>query len=233
MTIRSVPRPVESTQQCDFNAKKDSIEDLDAFPYLELLQIIADSESQPLPSSVPLMDIYPGGGAPLNDYITEQWEHAAQACVQTNLQNNPYYRFKMCGEYTFIWWGIEKKSMETHFDNMLKDENTPLHFASFKHGDGIQKLVASMKDIQALGQWELHTLEDKKCNDNYRCPIKYWSQAIIKCMRRLMQQPPYTKHHIYSPQRCFNIKSPAKLIYTEMHIADIQLETQVGRDTRC
>jgi hypothetical protein len=50
--------------------------------------------------------------------------------------------------------------MQTYYEIVLKKQNTALHFPSFKNGDGIQKLVASMPDNQALGEWELHTLDD-------------------------------------------------------------------------
>jgi hypothetical protein len=68
VTIRSVARGVEHAQRRELNAMKDSFEDLDAFPYLELIEIIADSESQPSPQ-LPQMDIFPGAGAPQIDYI--------------------------------------------------------------------------------------------------------------------------------------------------------------------
>jgi hypothetical protein len=68
VTIRSAARRVEHAQRCELNARKDSFEDLDAFPYLELIEIIADSESQP-PPPLPQMEIFPGAGAPQIDYI--------------------------------------------------------------------------------------------------------------------------------------------------------------------
>jgi hypothetical protein len=114
---------------------------------------------------------------------------------------------------------------------VLKEDNTALRFRSFKNGDGVQKLVASMPDDLALGEWELHTLEDMRWNDNHQRPIKYWSRDTIKSMRWLMRQPAYAEHLIYAPQRCFNSYTPPKRLYTEMHTADWWWEAQVRRDT--
>jgi hypothetical protein len=111
---------------------------------------------------------------------------------------------------------------------VLKEESSALRFPSFKNGDSVQKLVASMPDDQALGEWELHTLEDMRWNDNHQWPNKYWSRDIIKSMRWLMRQPAYAKHFIYPPQRCFNSDTPRNRLYTEMHTADWWWETQVS-----
>ena len=121
--------------------------------------------------------------------------------------------------------------MKTYYDSVLKEENTALRFRLFKNGDRVQKLVASIPDDLALGEWELHSLEDMRWNDNYQRPIKYWSRDIIKSMRWLMRQPTYAEHLIYAPQYCFNSDTPPKLLCTEMHTADWWWETQVRRDT--
>jgi len=55
---------------------------------------------------------------------------------------------------------MKKKGLTTYYDNVLKEENTDLRCPSFKNGDRLKKLMASMPDDQALGVWELHTLED-------------------------------------------------------------------------
>jgi len=232
LTIHSMPGRVEPAQCCEFTANKDSVEDLDAFPYLKHVENIADSDSQPPPPPPPQMETYPPAGTPLSDYIPAPWEHNSQDCLEMNLQNNAYYPFATREEYKYIQCGLKKKGMKTYYDNLLKEENTALRFPSFKNGDDIQKLVARMPDNQALGEWELHTLEDMGWNDNHQWPIKYWSRDIIKIIRWMMRQPSYSEHFIYAPQHCFNSVTPPKRLYTEMHTADWSWETQVSRDTR-
>ena len=88
LTISRAPRLVEPAQRCEFNINKDSVEDLDAFPYLEQVENLVDLESKQLPLP-PRTEIYPGVDIPLIDYISECWQRDTPGCFETNVQINP------------------------------------------------------------------------------------------------------------------------------------------------
>jgi len=109
LTICSAPRYVELAQSHDFNANKDSVENLDPIPYFEHVENITYSESQPLPPPLSRSEIDPGAGAPLMDFTVEPWTRDAQGCFEMNLQNNPSDPFATCEEYKYIPCGIKKE----------------------------------------------------------------------------------------------------------------------------
>ena len=232
LTARSMRRPVEPAQRCQSNSTKDSVDNLDPCPNLELVENIADLGAKPPPPLLPRTKSYPRAGALVSDFIAEPWNRDAQGCLQTNLHNNLYYPFATGEEYKYIQCGIKKKGMKTYYDNVLKEENTGFHFPRFKNRVGVQKLVASIPEDQALGEWELHTLEYMIWNDNHQRPINYFSRDIIRSMRWLRRQQAYTEHLMYAPQRFSNGNTPPKHSYTEMHTADSCWETHVRRDCR-
>jgi hypothetical protein len=77
LTVLSAPQRVEPSQHLEFNTLKDSVEDLDAFSYLERVKHITDLQSQPLLSPLLRTETYTGAVASLGDYIVEACEHEA------------------------------------------------------------------------------------------------------------------------------------------------------------
>jgi len=72
--------------------------------------------------------------------------------------------------------------MKTYYDHVRKDDNTALHFPSFKNRDGIQKLMASMTDNLALGSgnytvsriWNGMTITNALSNTGVKTSSKAW-----------------------------------------------------------
>jgi hypothetical protein len=108
-----MPRCVEPTHLAAIHPIKDSVEDLDAFPYLAHFKDFANSESQPSPPPLAQMGLFPGRGALLSDYIEELWDDA-QGWLETNLQNNFYNPFATCEEYQYIQCGIQQGDGQEH-----------------------------------------------------------------------------------------------------------------------
>jgi hypothetical protein len=120
------------------------------FPYLENLEHIADSKSQPLPPPLPQTETYPSAGATLSNDFAEPFEREAYGCLETKLQHNPWYPFATREKYKYIQREITKKRMKTYNDQVAKQEATAPCFPSFNNGDGIQKIVVNMQDDLAL-----------------------------------------------------------------------------------
>jgi len=59
------------------------------FSYLELLEHVADWETQPPPPSLPQTDTYPSAVALLNDCIAEPWECDAYGLLEMNQKTIP------------------------------------------------------------------------------------------------------------------------------------------------
>jgi hypothetical protein len=108
---------------------------LNGFPYLEHIQKITDSESQP-PPPLPRSEIFHCAAAQLIHFISEPWERDTQDCLDTYLQLNPYNLFATREEYKYIKWGNKKNSMMTFYNNAMKKEYTVLHFRIFNNGNG-------------------------------------------------------------------------------------------------
>jgi hypothetical protein len=101
-------------------------------------------------------------------------------------------------EFKYIQCGMKVMGIKMYYDSMLKEENAAQGFPTIKNRYGFQKLMGLMPVDQAVGERELHTVEDMKCNENHHDPIKYWSREIIKGMRWLMWLAAYTKYIFWS-----------------------------------
>jgi hypothetical protein len=100
--ICSEPQCIEPALYLEFNDNKDFLEDLEAFPYLELVEHIADSQFQPPISPLPWMDVHPVTAALLSKYFAVLSQRDTQGCLDITLQNHPDYPFAMREEYKYI-----------------------------------------------------------------------------------------------------------------------------------
>ena len=229
LTICSTPRGVEPTQRHQFNANKDSVEDLDGFPYLKHIESITDSEAKS-PPPLPQREIYPGVDSPLIDYIAEPREHDTQGCLQTNLQNNPTTHLRRM-ESTNISSVESRRRASIRTMTTCWRKKTPLWVSqASKTGMASRSFWLACQMIRPARSGNF-TLSRMRWNDNHQRPINYWSRDIIKSMRWLMWQTAYAEHLIFAPQRYLDSDMPPKRLYTEIHTANWWWETQVRRDT--
>jgi hypothetical protein len=115
------------------------------------------------------MEIYPGHGVTLIDCTAEPSERDAVGGLETHLQHNHYYPFAMRRKSKSMQCGIKKQGVKMYYDNMLKEKNAALQVRSFKMGDGVRNIMATVSADQAVGLWELHTLKDMGWTDNHQC----------------------------------------------------------------
>jgi len=152
LTMCSTPRLIEPTKHHEFNPDKDSVEDMDAFLYMKHVVNMVDSESQPLPPAPLLTETSWGAAVLQSDYNTVQWECDTQGCFVTINQYHVYYPFATGEEKIYIHYGVVMQGMMTYYDQWLQEANIALRFQSFKNGDGVNKLMGSLPDNQALGE---------------------------------------------------------------------------------
>jgi hypothetical protein len=137
------------------------------FLWLKSLKNIIYPESPPTPAPMTRTDSFLGSGTPLSKYIAEYWECKAPGCLETNLQYNPSNLFATRKCYTCIPCETKNKVIKRYYKNMLMKKHARLRFQSFKTGDGLEQLVASMPDDQSLREWELHTLRNIRWKSNH------------------------------------------------------------------
>jgi len=182
VTIRSVPWCIEPAQHRQFHTQKDAVEVLDIFPFMQHIENITDSESQPMPPLLPWMETYPGASSSLSEFIAEWWECNAQGCLEKNRQNNPYHPFATHAEYKYIHCGIKMIGMKMYYDNMLKEENTTLCFQASKMGlaSGSLWLACQMIRLSGSGhytlsrRWDAMTITNAQSNPGVGTSSKAW-----------------------------------------------------------
>jgi len=182
LTIGSTAQWVQPTLCREFNANKDSVDDMDAFPSFEHIQSIIDSKSQTVPPPLPRRNTYPGGGAPRSDSSPEPSERDPQSCLETNIENNLFYLFATHEEYKYIQCGMNKKGEKRYYDNVLKQENIVRCFQATKMGIVSRSSWRACQMIRLLGsgnytlsrKWDGITITNALSNTGVQTSSKAW-----------------------------------------------------------
>jgi hypothetical protein len=70
--------------------------------------------------------------------------------------------------------------MKTYYFKVLEEEITAQYFPSLKNADFVETLMSRIPDNPVVGQWEPHTLEDMRWNENCSCHNTYCIRDILK-----------------------------------------------------
>jgi len=130
------------------------------FAYLEHIEIIADSESQPPPPPLPQMETYPGAGAPLADFIAEPWQMTLRGTLRWTYKTIPTTRLWRMKSTNISSVGSRSRVWRCTMTKYWK-KKTPLHQ---------QNIFYSLEDSRSV--WE--DVECKLRSVNFRRVSDPW-----------------------------------------------------------